>query len=129
MDGPQRRLLLVEDDPVVMGMFELMLKTMGWAVTTARDGQEGLDRLADADSDVTALLTDFVMPRMDGGELAERVRAHARYAELPILIITALPPDDRRLVAPRQLPRCAIIGKTDAARRTTLAEALTHLLG
>ncbi|MGH7751996.1 MAG: response regulator [Gemmatimonadales bacterium] len=57
----------------------------GYAVVEAADGQEALEKLGQVGVDV--VLTDLDMPRMDGFELAQRLRQEARLAALPVMAI------------------------------------------
>jgi CheY-like chemotaxis protein len=66
-------LLLAEDDDGVRALAELILSRYGYTVLPARDGEDAL-RIADAyDGPIDLLVTDIVMPRMRGTELAERL--------------------------------------------------------
>ena len=79
-----RKLLVVDDDPVVARSFERVLKGKGYAVITARDGEEALRKLSNEEYD--AVFTDIRMPGMSGLEVAERVKA--RQPWLPVVIVT-----------------------------------------
>jgi two-component system, cell cycle response regulator CpdR len=67
---PQYRILLAEDDDSMRGFLERALSRAGHQVIAFDNGKEALDRLMD--EPFTLLLTDIVMPRMDGIELARR---------------------------------------------------------
>jgi two-component system, cell cycle response regulator CpdR len=67
---PQSRILLAEDDDSMRGFLERALSRAGHQVIAFDNGREALDRLMD--EPFTLLLTDIVMPRMDGIELARR---------------------------------------------------------
>jgi two-component system cell cycle sensor histidine kinase/response regulator CckA len=77
-DGPHGRetLLLVEDDPMVRSLAMEALKLKGYRVLDAADGREAL-RLAQGAGDIDLLITDVVMPRMTGRELADKLRLTA----------------------------------------------------
>jgi PAS domain S-box-containing protein len=77
-DGPLGRetLLLVEDDPMVRSLAVEALKLKGYRVLDAGDGREAL-QLAESAGRIDLLITDVVMPRMTGRELADRLRATA----------------------------------------------------
>ncbi|MFA6121989.1 MAG: response regulator [Sideroxydans sp.] len=83
-----KQVLLVDDD--IRNVFSLsgLLEEHGLKVVTARNGQEALDRLAEH-PDVDLVLTDIMMPVMDGYEFIRRTRAQKRYGKLPILALTA----------------------------------------
>lgn len=78
------RLLLVDDEELVRVGTGEMLREQGHEVVEASDGQQALDLLQDLAVD--AVVTDYKMPRMDGAQLAERIRAVR--PGLPILLIT-----------------------------------------
>jgi PAS domain S-box-containing protein len=68
-------LLLVEDEPLILRMAKRVLSELGYTVLTASDGPEALEVLERHAGDVQLLITDVVMPRMSGRELAARVTA------------------------------------------------------
>lgn len=80
-------ILLVEDEPSLMRLVEIMLSRSGYRVITAGNGRAALDRLAAVGLNrVDLLLTDVLMPGMTGRELAERL--HAERADLPVLYMS-----------------------------------------
>jgi CheY-like chemotaxis protein len=85
-----RKILVVDDDPVVGKSFNRVLSGKGYAVITARDGPEALKRLAEGEYD--AVFTDIRMPGMDGIEVAERVKARRPWT--PVVIITGYGTED-----------------------------------
>jgi len=81
---PICRILLAEDDDSMRGFLERALTKAGYEVTAMPDGAFAYERLKE--EPFTLLLTDIVMPRMDGIELARR--ASALDPELKIMFIT-----------------------------------------
>jgi two-component system, cell cycle response regulator CpdR len=81
---PQKRILLAEDDDSMRGFLERALVKAGYEVAVADNGKDALDRLKQ--EPFTLLLTDIVMPLMDGIELARR--ATELDPELKIMFIT-----------------------------------------
>ena len=79
-----RKVLVVDDDPVVGSSFERVLAGKGYAVIHASDGEEALERLARDDYDV--VYTDIKMPGMSGLEVARRIKASRPW--LPVVIVT-----------------------------------------
>ncbi|MDD1607857.1 MAG: response regulator, partial [Methylococcaceae bacterium] len=81
-----KKLLLVDDDARNLFALTKVLKNKGFVVEVAPDGIKALELLAQTAFDV--LLTDIMMPQVDGYELIRRVRALG-YDKLPIIAITA----------------------------------------
>lgn len=82
-----RLVMIVDDSLTVRKVTSRVLAREGYEVAAARDGVEALEQMQDLVPD--ALLVDVEMPRMDGFELTRRVRADARLAHLPIIMITS----------------------------------------
>ena len=84
----QARVLVVDDDPVVAKSIDRVLTGKGYAVITASDGPEALDKLAHGKYD--AVFTDIRMPGMDGFELIQRVRTLTNEKkDIPAAALTA----------------------------------------
>jgi len=79
-----RKVLVVDDDPVVAKSFDRVLSDKGYAVITASNAQEALSKLDAEDYDV--VYTDIKMPGMSGLEMAERVKERRPW--LPVVIVT-----------------------------------------
>ncbi len=73
--GGTETLLLVEDEDAVRALLEEVLRSKGYTVLAARNGQEALDLLEDPSRKVRLMVSDVVMPGMSGEVLAGRVRA------------------------------------------------------
>lgn len=88
MSSPRsdRLILVVDDDPDVRGLVELLLVDEGYRVVTARDGREALEQV---EQEMPSLiLLDMKMPVMDGWEFARRLRSqHPNHP--PIVAVTA----------------------------------------
>ena len=80
----QARVLVVDDDPVVAKSIDRVLTGKGYAVISASDGPEALDKLANGKYD--AVFTDIRMPGMGGLEVAARIKATQPW--LPVVIVT-----------------------------------------
>jgi len=82
------RILAVEDDPVSRRILTVTLERLGHEVTVAGDGQEAWTQFATAPAEV--VITDWMMPRMDGIELTRRIRARGGERYAYIMMLTAL---------------------------------------
>jgi DNA-binding NarL/FixJ family response regulator len=83
----QRRILVVDDTPRNIKVLDAMLTPRGYAVVTASSGAEALLKVATERPDL--VLTDVVMPEMDGYELCRRLRADVATRLLPVVMVTA----------------------------------------
>lgn len=91
---PRKRILLAEDSITTRTQEAHILTNAGYEVVTAVDGLDALHKLASRPFD--ALVSDVNMPNMDGLALAERIRREAKYAALPIVLVTSLAADEDR---------------------------------
>ena len=82
--------LLVEDDPALRRYLEVVLDRNGYEVLSAGDGLEAMKFLLAAQVDV--IVTDALMPNLDGYELCRFVRNSPHLAHLPIILLSALDP-------------------------------------
>jgi two-component system, NtrC family, response regulator HydG len=82
---PQRRILVVDDEPLVCDAVKMMLDFDGHLVETASSGKDALAMLEKAQFDL--VITDFEMPVMKGDELAAAIKA--RWPNQPVVMITA----------------------------------------
>lgn len=80
------RVLLVDDDPAQLRLLDAVLKADGWTVTQADSGEIALTRLAES-PEIDVILTDLMMPGMDGRALLKQVKD--QWPEIPVIILTA----------------------------------------
>jgi signal transduction histidine kinase len=71
-DGSCRRILAVDDEPVIVDLYLEILRSLGYAVDTAATGVEALRKIRESDYDL--VVSDIKMPKMNGVELYEKVR-------------------------------------------------------
>ncbi len=82
-----QRVLIVDDEPNILISVEYLMKREGFEVSVARDGQEALVRVRADRPDLVVL--DVMMPKLDGFQVCERLRADPELAGLRILMLTA----------------------------------------
>lgn len=83
----RKRIIVVEDQPDMADLVATRLKKEGHQVEVVHDGIEALDRIRFAPPDL--VLLDIMLPGMPGTEIASHMRADARTASVPILMLTA----------------------------------------
>jgi CheY-like chemotaxis protein len=91
-------ILVVDDDEFVRDSIRMLLEDAGARVLTAPDGANALDQLTVHTPDL--ILSDLVMPGMDGYQFVERVRSDPARARVPVVAVSAFfnPADQRRTV-------------------------------
>jgi two-component system alkaline phosphatase synthesis response regulator PhoP len=82
-----KRILVVDDDEMVLMALDELLKPEGYEVHTFSRGKEALKSLDQEEYDL--LMLDVIMPEMDGIELCKRIREREDYREKPIVFLTA----------------------------------------
>ena len=89
-------ILVVDDSTSIRQMVAFTLKSAGYAVIDAADGQEGLDKAVASTDTISLVLTDQNMPRMDGLTLIKSLRGLAKFAATPILMLTTESSDEMK---------------------------------
>jgi len=95
MSQQQGPILIVEDIPHILELLEVTLKFKGYDVITARNGDEALSALLTEKP--ALILTDILMPRLDGYALAQEVRSNPETRDIPIIFLSAtfITPEDK----------------------------------
>jgi CheY-like chemotaxis protein len=81
-------ILLVDDQPAKLLTYEVILSELGENLIKAESAREALEYLLK--NDIAIILTDVVMPDLDGFELAAMIRAHPRFQKIAIMFVSAL---------------------------------------
>lgn len=81
------RILIVEDQPDVAELIDVVLKGEGFNVAVARDGAQGLILARDWNPDL--ILMDIMLPGVDGGTLISRLRRETETSRIPIVAMSA----------------------------------------
>ncbi len=82
----RKRILVVDDSVTMRDMVKFTLETAGYDVQLAVDGDDAITFLDDNTFDL--VITDINMPKMDGIDLTQHIRADARTSSLPVLCLT-----------------------------------------
>lgn len=82
-----RPILVVEDIPYLRELMEVTLKYKGYPVLTARDGDEALSMIALEKP--ALILTDVLMPKLDGFAFAHKIRSDEKTQDIPIIFVSA----------------------------------------
>ena len=87
MSIPYGPILVVEDNPNVLELLEITLRFKGYPVVTAQNGQEALEKIAKERP--ALVITDILMPKMDGYALAHALQKNPLTLQIPIVFISA----------------------------------------
>lgn len=79
--------LVVDDEPNIVLSLEFLLKQVGYDVRVARDGEAALDSIVQAKPGL--VLLDVMMPKRDGFDVCQTIRANADWADIRIIMLTA----------------------------------------
>ncbi|MEP6764641.1 MAG: diguanylate cyclase [Gemmatimonadaceae bacterium] len=89
---PTARILVADDDQGVLDSIALLLKENGYEVVRATGGATVMEQLNARTPDL--LLMDILMPDADGCQLLERVKSEEKWSDLPVLMMSSLPPEE-----------------------------------
>ena len=81
-----KRILVAEDEEEIRSYLQMALRCQGYSVELAQDGEEALRLLRQMNGQVGAVLLDVIMPRKDGIEALEEIRAS--YTDVPVIMIS-----------------------------------------
>jgi DNA-binding response OmpR family regulator len=82
-----KRILVVDDEPSILLSLEFLMEQEGYDVYCATDGDEALQAIRDKKPDL--ILLDVMMPKRDGFEVCQTIRANPEWKEVRIIILTA----------------------------------------
>lgn len=83
----KKRILVCDDDPVILRLLQVNLELEGYDVALAHHGEEALEICQSDRPDLVIL--DIMMPRLDGYQTAERLKADAATKDIPIVFLSA----------------------------------------
>jgi len=113
--------LVVDDSRAVRSTLRRMLNNVGFDVVEAGHGLEALERLHQDDLSPDLALVDWNMPEMDGLDLVKSLRQERRFAELPVMMVTAE-------TDPSQIARALMAGADEYAMKPLDEESLVEKL-
>jgi CheY-like chemotaxis protein len=87
-----KRVLIADDDEDMLELTRIQLEKNGFLVTCACDGQDALDRIAEAAPDI--VLLDILMPRLDGWAVCRFLKANPATSHIPVLFLTCKGQDE-----------------------------------
>lgn len=92
MAAAAAKILIIEDDRYISKMYQLKLSLDGFDVQVADNGRIGVDKVGEFKPDI--VLTDILMPEMDGFEVIKTMKSEPETKDIPILIMSNLGQED-----------------------------------
>jgi CheY-like chemotaxis protein len=83
-----QKILIVDDETENLGRLSALLRSSGWDVITAANGQDALESVKTSRPE--AIVLDMIMPEMDGFQVARRLKSNPEFQNIPILAATGL---------------------------------------
>ncbi len=123
-EGKQRIIAVIEDQPDIVDLLELILKRKNYKVLRAYDGDVGLELVRKYKPDV--VLLDLMMPTLDGWEFHKALREDPEIADIPVIYVTARASQEERLRALEEEGAAAYIVKPFSPRE--LLQAIEQVL-
>lgn len=119
------KVLLIEDDQLMVKLYSIKLDLEGYEVTVATAGSQGLESASSAPPDV--ILLDIVMPGMDGFEVLRRLKKNPKTKTIPVLILTNLTGEEEEVQKAIRLGAQDFIKKSDYTMRGIVGKVQSAL--
>lgn len=82
------KILIIEDDPLMIRLYQKAFSSEGYEVEVAFDGEEGLGKVKKGKP--TLILLDIMMPKMHGFEVLDKLKANKETEKIPVIVLTNL---------------------------------------
>ncbi|MCM3879392.1 MAG: response regulator [Vicinamibacterales bacterium] len=105
------RVLIVDDSPSVLRILQFVFESAQYAVTTATDGAEGLQKIGEQLPDV--VVTDSIMPGMDGFAFVRKLKEQPDTRAIPVIMLTSEEPTES--LSPDSAPHAFVKKSADFA--------------
>lgn len=87
MASNKKKILICDDDPVILRLLQVNLEIEGYEVVSAHNGEEAVDLAVQQVPDL--IILDIMMPRMDGYQAAQSLRSHTETKDIPLIFLSA----------------------------------------
>jgi DNA-binding response OmpR family regulator len=125
LEREKKKILFMEDDPVLSKMYKIKLEDFGYEVTVVESGELGLKEISKGGIDL--ILLDIMMPQLSGLDMLSKLREDESYWDLPVIVITNLTGNKERQQA-KDLKVSDYLLKADLTP-TQLLDKVNFILG
>ncbi len=105
------KVLLIEDDSLMVKMYNMKFSHDGFDVEVALDGEDGLQKAKTVSPDIIVL--DIMLPRMSGTEVLEKLREDPHTKDIPVIVLTNLNATEEDVARCKNLGAKEILMKTE----------------
>ena len=119
------KVLLVEDDSLMVKMYDLKFTHDGFSVAVALDGEEGLQKARAENPDIIVL--DIMLPKMSGAEVLEKLKEDPTTRDKPVIILTNLNVTEEDVAKCKDLGAKEILMKTDVTPQEVVDKIRQYL--
>ena len=120
------KILLVDDDPLLVRMYQKKLENDGYTVATADDGDVALTQVSAFKPDL--ILLDVMMPRVNGFQVLSRLKANQETSNIPVILLTNVSGSDEDINRGLELGAVAYLVKA-GNRPSAVVEKVKEILG
>ena len=106
-----KKILLIEDDSLMVNMYKKKFLHDGFEVEVALDGVEGEQKVKQVKPDI--IILDIMLPKMSGTDLLERIKKEPSVSSIPVLVLTNLNTNQEEVAKTLELGAKEILQKTD----------------
>ncbi len=106
-----KKILIIEDDPIVAHIYRNRLEKEGYTVEVSNDGQSGFHRIHEFHPD--AILLDLMLPKINGVEILKKIRAQTQFARVPVIVFT-------NAYVPNMIQEAVAAGASHVCNKATL---------
>lgn len=121
------KILLIEDDNLMIRMYQRKLKADGYEIEVALNGEEGLERVKTFNPDL--VLLDIMMPKMNGLQVLEKMKADDEIKNIPVILLTNLSGSDADKDKGLELGAVAYLVKSNMKPDEVIAKVKEVLAG
>lgn len=121
------KILIVDDDPLLVRMYQKKLENDGYTVESATDGVSGLQKVVEFSPNL--ILLDIMMPKMNGFEVLEKLKSNPQTEKIPVIILTNVGSSDGDVERGLELGAVAYIVKASNRPKVVVEKVKEILAG
>ncbi len=105
------KVLLIEDDSLMVKMYDMKFTHDGFDVETALDGEEGVEKAKTTNPDT--IILDIMLPKISGAQVLEKLKEDPKTKDIPVIVLTNLSITEEEVTKCRELGAKEVLMKTE----------------